>query len=147
MTGIGRLRKQASGASGFLRRGAALLWLSLHLCTILRPLHLCTVLRRLPLHLCTILRLLHLHTVLRPLHLCTVYKRAKKLLKENREIMDKLAAHLIEKETITGKEFMKIYRKEKGIPEPAEEEESAAVKGDKKAEQPQQNGTQMFALL
>ena len=71
------------------------------------------------------------------------YKRAKKLLKENREIMDKLAAHLIEKETITGKEFMKIYRKEKGIPEPAEEEESAAVKGDKKAEQPQQNGTQM----
>lgn len=50
------------------------------------------------------------------------YKKAKKLLKENREIMDKLAAHLIEKETITGKEFMKIYRKEKGIPEPVEEE-------------------------
>ncbi len=54
------------------------------------------------------------------------YKKAKKLLKENREIMDKLAAHLIEKETITGKEFMKIYRKEKGIPEPAEEEEEKA---------------------
>ena len=51
------------------------------------------------------------------------YKKAKKLLKENREIMDKLAAHLIEKETITGKEFMKIYRKEKGIPEPEEGEE------------------------
>jgi len=50
------------------------------------------------------------------------YKQAKKLLKENREIMDKLAAHLIEKETITGKEFMKIYRKEKGLPEPEEEE-------------------------
>ena len=32
--------------------------------------------------------------------------------------MDKLAAHLIEKETISGKEFMKIYRREKGIPEP-----------------------------
>ena len=53
------------------------------------------------------------------------YKKAKKLLKENREIMDKLAAHLIEKETITGKEFMKIYRREKGIPEPAEEEGTA----------------------
>ena len=51
------------------------------------------------------------------------YKKAKKLLKENREIMDKLAAHLIEKETITGKEFMRIYRKEKGIPEPEEEKE------------------------
>lgn len=50
------------------------------------------------------------------------YKQAKKLLKENREIMDKLAAHLIEKETITGKEFMKIFRREKGLPEPEEEE-------------------------
>ncbi|MCM1267895.1 MAG: ATP-dependent zinc metalloprotease FtsH [Bacteroidales bacterium] len=54
------------------------------------------------------------------------YKKAKKLLKENREIMDKLAAHLIEKETITGKEFMKIYRREKGIPEPEETEEEKA---------------------
>ena len=51
------------------------------------------------------------------------YKQAKKLLKANREIMDKLAEYLIEKETITGKEFMKIYRKEKGIPEPEPEEE------------------------
>ena len=51
------------------------------------------------------------------------YKQAKKLLKENRKVMDKLAAHLIEKETITGKEFMKIFRKEKGIPEPVETEQ------------------------
>ena len=51
------------------------------------------------------------------------YKQAKKLLKSNRDIMDKLASYLIEKETITGKEFMKIYRKEKGLPEPEEEEE------------------------
>ena len=56
------------------------------------------------------------------------YKQAKKLLKENREIMDKLAAYLIEKETITGKEFMKIFRKEKGIPEP-EENEAEGEKG------------------
>ena len=49
------------------------------------------------------------------------YDKAKALLSENRELMDKLAAFLIEKETITGKEFMQIFRKEKGIPEPEEE--------------------------
>ena len=52
------------------------------------------------------------------------YQKAKELLEENRDIMDKIAAHLIEKETITGKEFMQIFRKEKGIPEPEEKEES-----------------------
>lgn len=46
------------------------------------------------------------------------YEQAKELLSGNRDLMDKLAAHLIEKETISGKEFMKIYRREKGIPEP-----------------------------
>ncbi len=51
------------------------------------------------------------------------YKEAKKLLRDNRKLMDKLADHLIEKETITGKEFMEIYRKEKGIPEPEEKAE------------------------
>ena len=51
------------------------------------------------------------------------YKEAKKLLKENRKLLDKLAEFLIEKETITGKEFMKIYRKEKGLPEPEEKAE------------------------
>lgn len=65
------------------------------------------------------------------------YKKAKKLLKENREIMDKLAAHLIEKETITGKEFMKIYRREKGIPEPVEEEEEKAGDAKKASDMPQ----------
>ena len=48
------------------------------------------------------------------------YKEAKRLLKENREVMDKLADFLIQKETITGKEFMKIFREIKGIPEPEE---------------------------
>ena len=61
------------------------------------------------------------------------YKQAKKLLKENREIMDKLAAYLIEKETITGKEFMKIFRKEKGLPEP-EENETEDEKREKSAQ-------------
>jgi len=50
------------------------------------------------------------------------YDKAKEMLRGDRELMDKLAAYLIEKETITGKEFMQIFRKEKGIPEPAEEE-------------------------
>lgn len=50
------------------------------------------------------------------------YEEAKSMLSENREVMDKLAAHLIEKETISGKEFMKIFREIKGIPEPEEDE-------------------------
>ena len=50
---------------------------------------------------------------------------ARSLLLENREVMDKLAEFLIEKETITGKEFMKIFRELKGIPEPEEETEEA----------------------
>ncbi len=49
------------------------------------------------------------------------YDEALKLLRQNRELMDKLAEFLIEKETITGKEFMEIFRREKGIPEPVEE--------------------------
>ena len=51
------------------------------------------------------------------------YEEAKRLLAENRDAMDKIAEFLIEKETITGKEFMKIFRQVKGIPEPPEEEE------------------------
>lgn len=53
------------------------------------------------------------------------YEEAKQMLSGNRELMDKLAAHLIEKETISGKEFMKIYRAEKGIPESEEKKEEA----------------------
>ncbi|MBO5347307.1 MAG: hypothetical protein J6A45_04140, partial [Lachnospiraceae bacterium] len=41
------------------------------------------------------------------------------------EVMDKLAEFLIEKETITGKEFMQIFRQLKGIPEPEEPQDSA----------------------
>ncbi len=52
------------------------------------------------------------------------YKEAVKLLSDNREILDKIADYLYEKETITGKEFMKIFREMKGIPEPEEEDES-----------------------
>ena len=55
------------------------------------------------------------------------YDEAKRLLSENREALDKIAAYLIEKETITGKEFMKIFRAVKGIEEP-EDGENAKVK-------------------
>ncbi len=54
------------------------------------------------------------------------YEEAKKLLSENREVMDKIAEHLIDKETITGKEFMQIFRELKGLPEPDPDEEKAA---------------------
>ncbi len=53
------------------------------------------------------------------------YDEALRLLRENREVMDKLAEFLIEKETITGKEFMHIFRQLKGIPEPEEPQDSA----------------------
>ncbi len=58
------------------------------------------------------------------------YKEAKRLLKDNRKLMDTLAEFLIEKETITGKEFMKIFREAKGIPEPEEEVKNEEAKAD-----------------
>ena len=50
------------------------------------------------------------------------YDDAMQLLIENRESLDKISEYLYEHETITGKEFMKIFRELKGIPEPEEEE-------------------------
>lgn len=61
----------------------------------------------------------------------SAYAEAKRLLAENREALDKIADFLIEKETITGKEFMKIFREVKGIPEPEETDNG---------EQPEQTG-------
>ena len=60
------------------------------------------------------------------------YEEAKSLLMENRDVMDKIAEFLIERETITGKEFMKIFREAKGIPEPDEKKKDA--EGEDKAE-------------
>ena len=48
------------------------------------------------------------------------FAEAKKLLSENRDVLDEIAKYLYEKETITGKQFMVIYRKVKGIPEPVD---------------------------
>ncbi|MEG0903273.1 MAG: ATP-dependent zinc metalloprotease FtsH [Lachnospiraceae bacterium] len=50
------------------------------------------------------------------------YEEAKRLLLENRDALDKIAAFLIEKETINGKEFMKIFREVQGIAEPEDQE-------------------------
>ena len=55
------------------------------------------------------------------------YAEAKRMLSEHRETMDQIAGFLIEKETITGKEFMKIYRRCEGIPEPEEKKEEKEV--------------------
>lgn len=62
------------------------------------------------------------------------YEEAKRLLGENRDVMDKIAEFLIQKETITGKEFMKIFREVKGIPEPEEGEEKKERAAEKKEE-------------
>ena len=62
------------------------------------------------------------------------YDKAITLLKDNRECLDKIADFLIEKETITGKEFMHIFRQVKGIPETEEggdtNTETTPVSGD-----------------
>ena len=66
------------------------------------------------------------------------YEEAKRLLMENRDALDKIADFLIEKETSTGKEFMKIFRKVKGLPEPEEkpaqdDQEVESVQAEKDA--------------
>lgn len=51
------------------------------------------------------------------------YQKAVDLLAGNRDVLDKIAEHLIEKETITGKEFMRIYHEVKGTLEDEIKEE------------------------
>lgn len=57
----------------------------------------------------------------------TAYDQALALLADNRDCLDKIAAFLIERETITGKEFMKIFREVKGIPDSETEQAEANV--------------------
>ena len=51
------------------------------------------------------------------------YNEATKLLEDNRVILDRISDYLYEKETITGKEFMTMFREMKGIPEPDGEDD------------------------
>ena len=61
------------------------------------------------------------------------YERAFSLLGENRDPLDRLAAHLIEKETISGKEFMEIFREAKR--KDTEEENDPEIISDVAAEE------------
>ena len=74
------------------------------------------------------------------------YDEAKRLLSDDRETMDKIAAFLIEKETITGKEFMKIFREVKGLPEPEEKKEDGEGVADtqhlEKTDEAVENGSE-----
>ena len=55
------------------------------------------------------------------------YDKATDLLEENREILDKISDYLYEHETITGKEFMKIFRDLKGLDDPEEKKEDTSA--------------------
>jgi len=52
--------------------------------------------------------------------IASCYEEAKQIIRDNRGVMDQLARYLYDHETITGKEFMKIFREAKGIPEPVD---------------------------
>lgn len=62
------------------------------------------------------------------------YAEAMKLLDENREILDRISDYLYEKETITGKEFMKMFRDMKGLPDPDEEKDGEESKEQENAQ-------------
>ena len=55
------------------------------------------------------------------------YQTALQLLRENRMVLDQIADFLINRETITGKEFMRILRKVKNLPTPLSEQEPILI--------------------
>lgn len=69
------------------------------------------------------------------------YAEAMKLLDENREILDSISGYLYEKETITGKEFMKMFRDMKGLPDPDEEKDGEESKEHENAQNDAQKDT------
>ena len=69
------------------------------------------------------------------IHNC--YQEAYQLLEENREVLDHIADYLYEHETITGKEFMKIFRELKGLPDPDEEKKE-------EEDQKEENGNDVY---
>ena len=74
------------------------------------------------------------------------YDQALALLADNRDCLDKIAAFLIERETITGKEFMKIFREVKGIPDSETEQAEANVSNPAENDS-QPNGQDETALV
>lgn len=73
------------------------------------------------------------------------YAEAMKLLDENREILDSISDYLYEKETITGKEFMKMFRDMKGLPDPDEEKDGEESKEQEAAQNDAQKDTTLAA--
>ena len=69
------------------------------------------------------------------------YAEAMKLLDENREILDSISDYLYQKETITGKEFMKMFRDMKGLPDPDEEKDGDESKEQENAQNDAQKDT------
>lgn len=69
------------------------------------------------------------------------YAEAMKLLDENREILDSISDYLYQKETITGKEFMKMFRDMKGLPDPDEEKDGEESKEHENAQNDTQKDT------
>ena len=68
-----------------------------------------------------------------------------KLLDENREILDSISDYLYEKETITGKEFMKMFRDMKGLPDPDEEKDGENNEEQEAAQNDAQKDTTLAA--
>jgi cell division protease FtsH len=70
------------------------------------------------------------------------YNESKRILSENMDAMDMIAEQLIREETISGKDFMRLYRQAKGLPEPddsdkaGENTQDAAVPAFPMAEMP-----------
>ena len=73
------------------------------------------------------------------------YAEAMKLLDENREILDSISDYLYQKETITGKEFMKMFRDMKGLPDPDEEKDGEESKEQENAQNDAQKDTTLAA--
>ena len=69
------------------------------------------------------------------------YAEAMKLLDENREILDSISDYLYQKETITGREFMKMFRDMKGLPDPDEEKDGEESKEQENAQNDAQKDT------
>ena len=82
------------------------------------------------------------------------YDEAMRLLTENREVLDKISDYLYEHETITGKEFMRIFRELKGIPEPEDEkdkktffEQAEEVRQAEEVKQAKEAGSHIDAVV
>lgn len=80
--------------------------------------------------------------------LSQAYEQAKKLLNENRDLLDKMAEYLLEKESITGKQFMEMFRtkypdedKDEDTDEDRDEDRNPGMSDEEPAESEETKGT------